>query len=74
MDVAADTAAITTAAVTMAIALSTILVVVTITGWDDEDKESLSDNYLNDELSLLLFSLLALSLEESSTSNVTFLS
>jgi len=74
MDVAADTAAITSAAVTMAIALSTILVLVTITGWDDEDKESLSDNYLNDELSLLLFSLLALSLEESSTSNVTFLS
>jgi hypothetical protein len=71
MDVAADTAAITSAAVTMAVPLSTILVPVTIAGWDDEDEESSSDDDPDDKWSLLL---LALSLEESSTSNDAFLS
>jgi hypothetical protein len=57
----------------MAVPLSKILVPVTIVGWNDEDKESSSDNDPNDELSLLLFLLLPLSLEELSTSNNVFL-
>jgi hypothetical protein len=62
--VAADTAAITSIADTMAVPLSMILLPETIAGWDDEDKESSSDNDPNDELPLV----------ESSTSNDAFLS
>jgi hypothetical protein len=64
IDVAADTAAITSAADTIAVPLSTILPPVTITGWDDEDPKSSSDDDPNDELPLV----------ESSTSDDAFLS
>jgi len=49
--VAADTAAINSVADTMAMPLPTILPPVTIAGWDDEDKESSSDNDPDDESS-----------------------
>jgi len=52
VDVATDTAAITSAADTMAVPLSMILPPVAIAGWDDEDKESSSDNDLSDEIPL----------------------
>jgi hypothetical protein len=51
IDVAADTAAINSVADTMAMPLPTILPPVTIAGWDDEDKESSSDNDPDDESS-----------------------
>jgi len=52
VDVAADTAAINSAADTMAVPLPTILPPVTITGWDDAEEESSSDDDPNDELPL----------------------